>query len=112
VKIGAGSVAPTESLRFTRSSLAHQREEAFLTGESGETVETAKDPGGCPSPALVREAGGRELVWTEAAEQRLQRIPGFVRSWAKKAIEGFATEKRYRTITEKVMDEARERIGM
>ena len=100
VKIGAGSVAPTEPLGFTRSSLARQREEAFLTGEPGETVEAAKDP------------GGRELVWTEAAEQRLQRIPGFVRPWAKKGIEDFATEKGYLTITETVMDEARERIGM
>ena len=112
VKIGAGSVAPTEPLGFTRSSLARQREEAFLTGEPGETVEAAKDPGGCPFTALVREAGGRELVWTEAAEQRLQRIPGFVRPWAKKGIEDFATEKGYLTITETVMDEARERIGM
>jgi hypothetical protein len=112
VKIGAGSVAPTEPLRFTRSSLARQREETFLTGEPGEAVEAAKDPGGCPFTAIVREAEGGELIWTEAAEQRLQRIPGFVRPWAKKAIEDFATEKGYRTITGTVMDEAREKIGM
>jgi len=112
VKIGAGSVAPTEPLRFTRSGLARQREEAFLTGEPGETVEAAKEEGSCPFAALVGEAEGGEFVWTEAAEKRLQRIPGFVRPWAKKAIEGFATEKGYRTITETVMDEARERIGM
>lgn len=112
VKIGAGSAAPTEPLRFTRSSLARQREEAFLTGEPGETVEAAKEKGSCPFAAIAREAGGGELVWTEAAEKRLQRIPGFVRPWAKKAIEGFATEKGYLTITETVMDEARERIGM
>ncbi len=112
VKIGAGSAAPAEPLAFTRSSLARKREEAFLTDEMGETVEAAEEPGGCPFAAVVREAEGKELVWTEAAEQRLQRIPGFVRPWAKKAIEGFATEKGYGTITEAVMDEARGRIGM
>lgn len=109
VKIGAGSPAPTEPLTFTRSSLARKREEAFLTGE---TVEAAKESSGCPFAAQVRAAEGAELVWTEAAVERLQRIPGFVRRVAKKAIEDFATEKGYRTITEAVMDEARERIGM
>lgn len=112
VRIGAGSVPPTEPLRFIRSSLARQREEAFLTGEPGETVEAAKDPGGCPFTALVRETDVGEVVWTEAAEKRLQRIPGFVRPWAKKAIEGFAMENGYRTITETVMDEAWEKTGM
>src|SRR3989304_8011912 len=59
VKIGAGSVAPTEPLGFTRSSLARQREEAFLTGEPGGTVQAAKGPGGCPFTPPVRGAGGR-----------------------------------------------------
>ncbi len=112
VEIGAGSAAPREPLAFTRSSLARKRQEAFLTGERGQTVQAAEDPGGRPFVAVVREAEGKELVWTEAAEQRLQRVPRFVRSWAKKAIEGFATEKGYRTITEAVMDEARQKVGM
>ncbi len=112
VKIGTGSSAPTEPLQFTRSSLAGQQEPAFLRGEPGETVDAAKEPGGCPFAAIVGEAGGPELVWTEAAEHRLQRIPVFVRPWAKKAIEDFATENGYRTITETVIDQAREKIGM
>ncbi|MFQ5882213.1 MAG: PCP reductase family protein [Candidatus Methylomirabilales bacterium] len=112
VKIGGGS-APSEPLSFTRSSLASKREEAFSMGEVRETVEAAKEAGGCPFAAVVREAEGKkEVVWTEAAEQRLQRIPGFVRSWAKAAIEGFAREKGHQTITEAVIDEAREKIGM
>lgn len=112
VKIGAEPVAPTEPLHFTRSSLARRREEAFLTGDIVEVVEGAKGPGGCPFAGVVRGGEGKEPVWTEAAEQRLQQIPGFVRPWAKKAIEGFATEKGHGTITEAVMDEARGRIGM
>ena len=112
VKIGGEPVAPTDPLHFTRSSLTRRREEAFLTGDIVEVVEGAKVPGGCPFAGAVRGGEGKEPVWTETAEQRLQRIPGFVRPWAKKAIEGFATEKGYGTITEAVMDEARGRIGM
>ncbi len=112
VEIGAEPVAPTEPLHFTRSSLARRREEAFLTGESVEVVEGTKVPGGCPFAAVVRGGEGKAPVWTEAAEQRLQRIPQFVRPSAKKAIEGFATEKGHTTITEAVMDEARGRIGV
>ena len=111
VKIGGGS-APLEPLALTRSSLVGKREEAFLTGERGERAEAAKEPGGCPFVAGVTAAERKDLVWTEGAEQRLQRVPGFVRPWAKKVIEGFATEKGYQTITEAVLDETREKIGM
>lgn len=110
VKIG-GDTPATEPLGFTRSSLASQREEAVLGGIP-ETVEAAKEAGGCPFSAVVREAEGENLVWSQGAEQRLQRIPGFVRSSVKNAIEGFAKEKGHETITEAVMDEAREAIGM
>ena len=103
VKIGGRSV-PSEPLEFIRGSLAKQREGAFVDSS------TVDEIGGCPFAAVVREA--EEPIWTGEAEKRLERIPGFVRSWAKKAIEGFAREKGYRTITEEVMDEAREKIGM
>jgi hypothetical protein len=114
VQIGGGA-PPAEPLGFTRSSLASQREGAILGGIQ-ETVEAAKEAGGCPFAAAVREAEakaeGESLVWTEGADQRLQRIPGFIRLSVKKAIEGFAREKGHRTITEAVMDEAREEIGI
>lgn len=110
VQIGGGS-APSEPLGFTRTSLASQREEAILGGIQ-ETVEAAKEAGGCPFAAVVKEVEGESLIWTEEAEQRLQRIPPFVRSSVKSAIEGFAKEKGHGTVTETVMDEARERIGI
>ncbi len=110
VQIG-GDAPPAEPLGFTRSSLASQREGAILGGIQ-ESVEAAKETGGCPFAAVVREAEGESAVWTEGAEQWLQRIPGFVRSSVKSAIEGFAKEKGHGTVTEAVMDEAREAIGM
>lgn len=111
VKIG-GESAPADPLSFTRASLASRREETFSTDEIRETVEAAKEAGGCPFAAVVKEAEGESLVWTKGAEQRLQQIPVFVRSSVKKAIEGFGRERGHGTITEAVMDEAREEIGM
>lgn len=111
VTIG-GDVPPTDPLGFTRSSLASQREDTFSTEKMRETVEAAKEAGGCPFAAVVRETEGESLCWTEGAEQRLQRIPVFIRPSVKKAIEGYAKEKGHRTVTEAVMDAAREVIGM
>lgn len=108
VKIGGRSV-PSEPLEFTRSSLVGKREGAFIDSSA------IDERGGCPFAAMVKEAEeplAGEPLWTGEAEKRLERIPGFVRPWAKKAIEGFARERGYRTITEEVMDEAREKIGM
>ena len=59
VKIG-GEPAPSEPLSFTRSSLASQREEAFSTGQIGEMVEAAREEGGCPFAAVVREAEAKD----------------------------------------------------
>jgi hypothetical protein len=111
VTIG-GESSTVDPFSFTRSSLASQREDTFSTEKMKETVEAAKEAGGCPFAAVVREAEGESLLWTEGAEQRLQRIPVFIRPSVKKAIEGFAREKGHGTITDAVMDEAREVIGM
>lgn len=111
VTIG-GESSTVDPFSFTRSSLASQRQDTFSTEKMKETVEAAKEAGGCPFAAVVREAEGESLLWTEGAEQRLQRIPVFVRSSVKRAIEGLAKEKGHRTVTEAVVDAAREEIGM
>ncbi|MBI3600765.1 MAG: universal stress protein [Nitrospinae bacterium] len=67
-----------------------------------------------PIPPLVKggEGGGKELPWTKEALARMERIPPFVRNMAKKAIIGYAVEKGYKEITEDVLQEAREKMGM
>ena len=42
----------------------------------------------------------------------MERVPGFVRPMAKKAIEKYAEQKGAREITESLLEEAREKIGM
>ncbi|MES9923816.1 MAG: universal stress protein [Candidatus Thiodiazotropha endolucinida] len=44
--------------------------------------------------------------WTHEAEQRMQRVPSFVRSMARMAILRYAQEKGHTVITEKIVEEA------
>ncbi|OLC58413.1 MAG: hypothetical protein AUH77_03290 [Candidatus Rokubacteria bacterium 13_1_40CM_4_69_39] len=52
------------------------------------------------------------VPWTPEAEARVERIPEFIRPMARRAIERFAEEHGYASITEAVMDEARSTFGM
>ncbi len=110
VKIG-GEQAPTDPMRFVRSTLASMREEVPLGGDPRATGS------GCPFTSIANAAFERQTpphgaIWTEEAAQRLNNIPGFVRSWAQKGIEQYAKERGYQKITAEVMDEARDRFGM
>ncbi len=108
VKVGGRAVA-AEPFEQIRSTLGRQREEAFVSeGEIGEGP-------GCPFAAMIPgfdSTAADALAWTPEAEARIERIPNFIRPMAKKAIERFAQDKGYGTITEAVMDEARTAIGM
>jgi len=110
VKIG-GEQAPTDPMRFVRSTLASMREEVPSAG--GPTATGS----GCPftsvaNAAFERETPAQGAIWTEEAAQRLNNIPSFVRSWAQKGIEQYAKERGYQKITAEVMDEVRDRFGM
>lgn len=52
------------------------------------------------------------LVWTEEAQERIKRVPFFVRNMAKKTVINFALEKGVTLIDGKLMDEVREKVGM
>lgn len=84
VRLG-GRTVPPEPFEQVRTNLARQKEGLFYPEE-------------------------QEVIWTEEAEKRLERIPIFVRPRAKKVIEDYARERSYREITSEVMDEAGEKI--
>lgn len=52
------------------------------------------------------------LVWTDEAQDRIKRVPFFVRNMAKKTVINFALEKGATLIDGKLMDEVREKVGM
>jgi proto-chlorophyllide reductase subunit len=93
--------------------MAGARPDAFEGG--GGTSDTAGP--GCPFAATLGDTAAApsepsHATWTSEAEARLERIPSFIRSMARRSIERFAEGKGYPAITEAVMDEARVVFGM
>jgi hypothetical protein len=110
VKIG-GQQAASGPMAFVRSSLAVKGEGVPSIGEP------SSGGSGCPFTAAANTAfeghgSGGGAIWSEEAAERLNNIPGFVRSWAQKGIEQYAHEKGYEKITVEVMDEVKQRFGM
>ncbi len=69
-----------------------------------------------PRPAAEGSAGAGRVAgsgprWTEEAEERLKRVPFFVRSMVRVAAERYAEENGCREITPAVMEELRKRAG-
>jgi hypothetical protein len=61
--------------------------------------------------AFVDDPSGRP-TWAPASEERLARVPGFVRGMVKKIYSEWASERGIRVITPEVMDEARVDLGL
>ena len=87
VEIG-GRTLDAQPLEFTRSSVAG-REDAFVD-----------------APRALRPN------WSRDAEDRLARVPGFVRGMVKKIYSDYARERSIAEITPAVMDRAREELGL
>ncbi|HLC25431.1 MAG TPA: PCP reductase family protein [bacterium] len=118
VQVG-GRSRPAEPYEQVRGSLANQRDGAFdgtRTEVPSAEAEAGSQMSGCPFAGMLSQQEAPQekgdVAWTPEAASRVERIPGFVRSWAKKAIEGYAKEHGYAVVDERVMDEAREKIGM
>jgi hypothetical protein len=88
VKIG-GRTLTEEPLELVRSNVLG-REEAFQEN---------------PAPA------GRP-DWSPAAQERLGRVPGFVRGMVRKIYDEYALERRLSVITPEIMDQARTDLGL
>lgn len=75
----------------------------------------------CPFSGMVQEMTGGAAAasaapaavrWTNAALERLQRIPDFVRPMARSGIEKYAQDKGLAEIDENVLDHAKDFFGM
>ena len=92
VKIG-GRVLDAEPMEVIRTSVAG-REDAFEEG---------------PRSGV---GGPRAPVWSVDAQERLARVPGFVRGMVKKIYADYAKEHEIAEITPAVMDRARAELGL
>ena len=112
IKLGGGSTQG-EPMATIRSSLA--RDDVFTSSIDSHNETDQRESGSkCPFTGAVAEAfeASSEIVWTQAAEERLGRIPPFARSMAKLGVERHARERGYREINDAVMEEVRDQFGM
>jgi hypothetical protein len=114
-----GSQAPPAPMAEVRAHLASQRPGMFADSPapaSDPSLSASGEGPGCPFAAMIPGLGAATadggLGWTPEAEARVERIPGFIRPMARQAIERFARERGHATITDAVMDEARDFMGM
>jgi len=91
VRVG-GRELDEQPMEFVRKNVVG-REDAFTDGPNGAT------------------APGRP-VWSAAAEERLARVPGFVRGMVKKIYGEYAADRGIAEITPAVMDQARIELGL
>ena len=88
VEMGGATDVSTSPMAAVSSSLAQAKEELKSTNPED------------------------DLIWTEEAEQRIKKVPFFVRGMAKKTVINYAMENGITTIDAKVIDQVREKVGM
>ncbi len=64
------------------------------------------------TPSQYENQPETTVTWTAEAEERLQRVPGFVREVARKSVEKYAAANGHTTITAEIMMAARKESGM
>jgi hypothetical protein len=89
VQIG-GRTIPVQPLEMVRGMVAGGKEDAFDDGK--------------------RETGN--VTWSADAQERLTRVPGFVRGMVKKIYTDYAKERGIAEVTTAVMDAARTELGL
>jgi proto-chlorophyllide reductase subunit len=96
VKIG-GRTLDAQPLEQVRSMVATGRADAFEdgTGDSG-----------------LGTRATAPLIWSPDAQERLSRVPGFVRGMVKRIYADYAGERGIAEITPAVMDKARTELGL
>lgn len=90
VKIG-GRTIDEQPMETVRGMVATGRDDAFDDGKMGE---------------------GRGPIWSREAQERLARVPGFVRGMVKRIYLDYAREHGIAEITPAVMDTARVELGL
>ena len=108
VKIGGRTQEP-QPFELTRETLKEPVESQAATAKA----ETGSG-GSCPFSAMLSGGPGQKaagLTWSAEADERIQRIPDFLRPMIKAGIESYASKMGYRVITPAVMDESKNAKG-
>ena len=119
VKLG-GRTEAAEPFELTRSSMKETAMEQQVRAESA-PMKSAASPavaeavaesaGKCPFSSMI--SGMKEgnapskLTWSPEAEERMSKIPDFVKPMVKSGIEAFAKKNGYQVVTPAVIDESK-----
>jgi hypothetical protein len=96
VEIG-GRTVPAQPLETVRKMVATGRDDAFAEGDEPR----GHAPGSTGAPS-----------WSSDAQERLARVPNFVRGMVKKIYADYARERGIAEITPAVMDTVRAELGL
>lgn len=88
--------------------LTRQRVESFAKrrGVQSVTVELMEEKYREWSEGSARATS--ELVWTESAQGRMERVPSFVRGMVRQAVEAYARQRNALEVTPEVLEEAQQ----
>jgi len=119
VKVG-GREVPAEPMEQTRASVIGERDAALESRGRGAGTATGSgggETGPAPPPRPVDPTdagadGGAAVTWSGEAEERLDRVPGFVRGMVRRIYTDYAKERGIETITPGIMDRARSDLGL
>jgi hypothetical protein len=128
VKLG-GRTVPAEPMELTRESLKEAPETTYSKPvpsasvqkemlEAEMTKATASGGGTCPFSSMVAQMQGAkpaestgELSWSKEAQDRIEKIPSFMRPMIQIGIENYARKNGIATITPEVMDASKNDPG-
>ena len=105
--VGGGRPSPAEPMEFVRNMLASGREAGPDAASPGAA------PSKCPFSAVANLAAEKPAItWDATAERRLEHVPDVIRPMARQGIERIAAQRGYQHITEDIMDEIRDALGL
>jgi len=108
VKIGGRTQAP-QPFELTRETLKEPVESQEMAAKAETTT-----GGSCPFSAMLSGGTGQKaagLTWSAEADERIQRVPDFLRPMIKAGVESYASKMGYRVVTPAVMDESKNAKG-
>jgi hypothetical protein len=114
VEIG-GRTVPRQPMEHTRTRLEGGRVDAFVDESPPPPADTEPPvprEGARKEPAPEEASSPSRVEWSAEAQQRLQRVPSFVRGMVKRIYADYAGERAIRIITPDVMDQARTDLGL
>jgi hypothetical protein len=103
IRVG-GRTVPEQPMELLRGTLATGADTAFADDDAA--IEAA------PDPVLAHATHVTRVTWSADAQERLARVPGFVRGMVKRIYTDYARERGIATITPDVMDRARTDLGL